>query len=416
MNGRQFLRSTGQRERDDAERELQRVNAMIAAHKANALSQDLFENLTGKTLPNTTLKAALDDWLNEAAGANKPATVTKYRATGVALVEFFKADERGPMLAEITTAELTRLLGEKRSNVSAVTANALRKCFSIFFKRSKMRGYIRENPTENIKPFKAGADEKRARKPFSQVELATLYRVAPDVFWKYAVLAGFTTGLRMGDLVTMPFGAVDWQQRCLRLRVRKTGKTILIPLVPALFKMLKELADARRGASATEPFWPEHAARYEKAGAGWFSQRFYDLVLVKAGLANTRPHRKGSKKKFERRAVHEYSFHSLRHSCVGGKQYVSFVDPKGIRNLDGAEDPKISFFKTVKQLEQRLADPEVIMNSFIIANTKFEQVDHWLTPGTGKKMSKAAFEARHVLFQNEDKATYIGKMLRKSLA
>jgi hypothetical protein len=101
---------------------------------------------------------------------------------------------------------------------------------------------------------------------------------------------------------------------------------------------------------------------------------------------------------------------------VGGKQYVSFVDPKGIRNLDGAEDPKISFFKTVKQLEQRLADPEVIMNSFIIANTKFEQVDHWLTPDTGKKMSKAAFEARHVMFQNEDKATYIGKMLRKSLA
>jgi integrase len=302
----------------------------------------LFENLTGKTLPNTTLKAALDDWLNEAAGANKPATVTKYRATGVALVEFFKADERGPMLAEITTAELTRLLGEKRSNVSAVTANALRKCFSIFFKRSKMRGYIRENPTENIKPFKAGADEKRARKPFSQVELATLYRVAPDVFWKYAVLAGFTTGLRMGDLVTMPFGAVDWQQRCLRLRVRKTGKTILIPLVPALFKMLKELADARRGASATEPFWPEHAARYEKAGAGWFSQRFYDLVLVKAGLANTRPHRKGSKKKFERRAVHEYSFHSLRHSCVtthaGNRQNQQLVKALAGHSSDEVND------------------------------------------------------------------------------
>ncbi len=101
---------------------------------------------------------------------------------------------------------------------------------------------------------------------------------------------------------------------------------------------------------------------------------------------------------------------------VGGKQYVSFVDPKGIRNLDGADDPKISFFQTIKKLEERLADPAVILNSFIIANTRFEQVDHWLTPDTGKKMSKAAFEARHVFFQNEDKATYIGKMLRKSVA
>jgi hypothetical protein len=91
------------------------------------------------------------------------------------------------------------------------------------------------------------------------------------------------------------------------------------------------------------------------------------------------------------------------------------VDPKGIRNLDGAEDPKISFFQTIKQLETRLADPEVIFNSFIIANTRYEQVDHWLTPGTGQRMSKAEFEARHVLFQNEDKATYIGKLLRKAL-
>ncbi len=45
---------------------------------------------------------------------------------------------------------------------------------------------------------------------------------------------------------------------------------------------------------------------------------------------------------------------------IGGKQYVSFVDPKGIRNLEGADDPKISFFQTVKQLELRLADPEVM--------------------------------------------------------
>jgi hypothetical protein len=62
-------------------------------------------------------------------------------------------------------------------------------------------------------------------------------------------------------------------------------------------------------------------------------------------------------------------------------------------------------------LRKPSADPEVILNSFIIANTRFEQVDHWLTPGTGQRMSKADFEKRNVLFQNEDKATYIGKML-----
>ena len=100
---------------------------------------------------------------------------------------------------------------------------------------------------------------------------------------------------------------------------------------------------------------------------------------------------------------------------VGEKQYVSFVDPKGIRNLDGADDPKISFYKGIKTLEKRLADPNVILNSFIIASTSHQAVDHWRNT-TGQDMSKADFEIRHVLFQTDNKETYIGKMLRKALS
>ncbi|HEX7654877.1 MAG TPA: hypothetical protein VF607_15315, partial [Verrucomicrobiae bacterium] len=101
---------------------------------------------------------------------------------------------------------------------------------------------------------------------------------------------------------------------------------------------------------------------------------------------------------------------------VKDKQYISFVDPKGIRNLEGVEDPKIGFFQTIKKLEERLGDPLVILNSFIIANTRFEQVDHWLKPGIGKPMTKADFEEKNVFFQNEDKATYIGKLLSKAIS
>lgn len=49
-------------------------------------------------------------WLNEAAGSTKPNTLTKYRAVAGWLTEFFKADDRGPKLADITTADLTRML------------------------------------------------------------------------------------------------------------------------------------------------------------------------------------------------------------------------------------------------------------------------------------------------------------------
>jgi hypothetical protein len=95
---------------------------------------------------------------------------------------------------------------------------------------------------------------------------------------------------------------------------------------------------------------------------------------------------------------------------VDSKQYVTFVDPKGLRNLDGMDDPKIRFHKTIKELENRLADPSVILNSFIISHTPSKVVSWW------KSSAKAELEKCHVLFQDEDKATYIEKMLRMVVA
>ncbi|QGJ68653.1 Type III restriction-modification system restriction subunit R [Planctomycetales bacterium 10988] len=87
-------------------------------------------------------------------------------------------------------------------------------------------------------------------------------------------------------------------------------------------------------------------------------------------------------------------------------QYVTFVDPKGIRNLEGPDDPKIRFYRTIKELEARLGDPNVILNSFIISNTPFQQVRWWT-----EDLSKDEFTKAHVLFQKEDRNTYIKRLL-----
>ncbi len=89
------------------------------------------------------------------------------------------------------------------------------------------------------------------------------------------------------------------------------------------------------------------------------------------------------------------------------QQYVNFVDPKGIRNLEGPDDPKIRFFKTIKEIETRLADPAVILNSFIISNTPVREVGWW-----DKVMTREEFEKWNVLFQKDDKDGYIKKLLQ----
>jgi hypothetical protein len=93
---------------------------------------------------------------------------------------------------------------------------------------------------------------------------------------------------------------------------------------------------------------------------------------------------------------------------TGDQQRIVFIDPKGIRNLEGMDDPKIKFHQTIKQLEARLRDPSVKLTSFIISNTPYSSVAWW-------GPSKDEFEEHHVLFQAEDKNVYIEKITNKAL-
>lgn len=91
----------------------------------------------------------------------------------------------------------------------------------------------------------------------------------------------------------------------------------------------------------------------------------------------------------------------------GDHQYVAFIDPKGIRNLDGPDDAKIRFSETVKEIEERIGDPHLTLNSCIISVTLPEQTPFW-----GRKRQE--LEGLHVFSQSD--AEYIGKVLRAAMA
>ncbi len=90
-----------------------------------------------------------------------------------------------------------------------------------------------------------------------------------------------------------------------------------------------------------------------------------------------------------------------------GRQYVSFVDPKGLLHTQGFDDPKIAFHKRIKELETRLrvSAPDLVLNSFILSTTSFRQIHWWDKLKTPEDFAKA-----HVLLQKDEPETYIGKM------
>lgn len=95
---------------------------------------------------------------------------------------------------------------------------------------------------------------------------------------------------------------------------------------------------------------------------------------------------------------------------ASGQQWLSFVDPKGIRNLD-LNDPKLGLYAEIKEREQKLNDPNLILNAFILSYTPYHDLLN-----VGSAGSITDLEARHVLFMDEGRDTYLTKMFSRIAA
>ena len=98
----------------------------------------------------------------------------------------------------------------------------------------------------------------------------------------------------------------------------------------------------------------------------------------------------------------------------GDEQYVGFIDPKGLRQLDGFNNPKIEFRKTIKEkIEPRVheSDTKMHLSSFILSATPYQQVIHWRDQDGIDDFNK-----HNVYFLDNQKDSYIRKILEKILS
>ena len=89
-----------------------------------------------------------------------------------------------------------------------------------------------------------------------------------------------------------------------------------------------------------------------------------------------------------------------------GKQYLTFIDPKGIRNSKGINDAKIQFYKYLEEkVQPQIANEILVLNSFIISNTK------WLEVNWKDSLTVKDFNKNHVYFQEDQNNDYVKLML-----
>lgn len=93
--------------------------------------------------------------------------------------------------------------------------------------------------------------------------------------------------------------------------------------------------------------------------------------------------------------------------CVQNeKQYITFIEPHGLK-MEGAGSAKVQFCNnnsedSIKNIEKRLKDSNVILNCFILSCTRFGELE-WGVP-------QDELEKRHILFMDSD--NYISRLFQ----
>lgn len=94
-----------------------------------------------------------------------------------------------------------------------------------------------------------------------------------------------------------------------------------------------------------------------------------------------------------------------------GEQWLSFIDPKGLRNMD-LNHPKLGLYSEIKKIELDLAkvakpdEPKLTLNAFILSPTYYSDLLN-----VSDIASKAELESRHVLFMEDGgEHSYLDKL------
>ncbi|MGP4863230.1 DEAD/DEAH box helicase family protein [Psychrobacter sp. T6-5] len=90
-----------------------------------------------------------------------------------------------------------------------------------------------------------------------------------------------------------------------------------------------------------------------------------------------------------------------------GEQYLTLIDPKGIRNMN-TDDAKINLYKEIKTLESRLED-KLILNSFILTTTPMKEL-------INNSLSEDELKERNVLFMLGNQTQYLNDMFEGILS
>ena len=314
-NGTRVQRSTKESRTREAQKIADRyedaTRRQMTARQMQRVISDVYEQLTGSPLRHETVRAYFDSWLERKKPETAATTVAFYEAKARRFLDSL-GDRAEDQIAYVTQADILAYRKAELERVSPPTVNHEIKFLRMVFKTAKDDGMLAENPVDGVKLAKrSGAKIRRA---FKLPEIRRLLEVA-SAEWKSLILFGLYTGQRLGDLARLTWQNVDLDRDEVRFVTSKTGRQQIIPLAASLRRHIETLP---AGDNPKQPLHPRAFASATKSGkVGTLSRQFYE-VMVSAGLAHAKPHRRSQAEpgRDGRRNISEISFHAFRHTAT----------------------------------------------------------------------------------------------------
>jgi integrase len=270
---------------------------------------DIYRITSDQSLPSKAIKSWCDAWLNSKAGTIRKSTQERYKNIIEQFIAFLDDDDAKSerRLVTLQADDIARFRDHQAKELSIGTANLSLNVLRMCFNDAVLEELLTVNPAARVK-YLVSSEESR-RRAFTMDEIRRILEAcADDIEWTGLTKFALYLGQRLGDLRKLTWRAVNLESNEIAFTATKTGRRIVLPLMPPLVDYLSELP-ANDDPNA---FIFPNAAKHKHTAS--LSNQFRE-ILIEAGLVEPRQY-SATKGRFSPRETSEISFHSLRHSAV----------------------------------------------------------------------------------------------------
>lgn len=265
--------------------------------------QSIIKQIDPEAVQAFTVREYFDLWMKGHSGELAASTIANYTKRLNDFVEYVGKDKLISIVKRANALGFRALIAEQTSNA---TANIAMRIMSGVFACAMNEGVIVGNPFAKVKPL---VSDSITKKHFTFAQVKRLFGVA-DAEWQSLILFGLYTGQRLGDIATLTWSQVDFEQKEILFTTQKTGRNMATPAPDIIWE---HIASLDRGLPES-PIHPRAFAIKRKTGVSGLSRGFRH-IMVKAGLVTPYEHqRERAEKGDTSKQVSELTFHSIRHS------------------------------------------------------------------------------------------------------